>query len=504
VRRVLAALLGTLLPMAFTAPAGADIKYVDLALIATISQPAYLPTDEMTARVTIINSGIITATGVVLHSRGDMGFDWGDLDDTGPGIELPPGGTVDLTVHAPPNDLGEGMIQRLVADAAEVDNDLTNNEAVLEAFVTEKQADLDITVYLDANRDGVTDPGELRKGVEVTLSGGLVGESFTARTDETGVAHFPGITGGEYQQEVKLPGGWYADITKLVRVRGGANQVRVQATHNDYSSLRATMSLDRTTYAPGDPVHERVTLTNTGRTDIVGIVAHCGGYGAENVLYSTGWGELDSDDKTGAVVRAGETRTWEFNDWVPMRAWDYGFVLLQCDFSLAGAHDGAVAEVRAAVPGGSGTIGGTLVDPAGKPLAGITMRMLDRVTGEERARAVSDGTGRFLMPELPADVYELRPVGPWRLYEAVFEVQVWSDVNHEFNPLVLTPGPGQDDPKKKETPAPAQEVAPAPRASPAPHPAALADTGADVVELTALGALLVALGLLLVRRRSYS
>jgi len=162
--------------------------------------------------------------------------------------------------------------------------------------------------------------------------------------------------------------------------------------------------------------------------------------------------------------------------------------------------------VRAPVPGGTGSIGGTLVDPEGAPLAGITMRMLDRVTGAEKARAESDGTGRFQLPELPADVYELRPVGPWRLYEAVFEVQVMAGVNHEFNPLVLKPGPVQEDPEKKQTPAPVDVPPPAParQGPPAAHPAELADTGADVAELTALGALLVVLGLVLVRRGSYT
>jgi LPXTG-motif cell wall-anchored protein len=503
VRRVLAALLGALLPLALAAPATADVQYVDLCLVATISQPAYLSTDEVTVQVMIINSGTVTATGVVVRSRGDLTFDdWGDLDQSGQGIQLPPGADVTTTVHAKPNDLGDGMIQLLTATSAGPEHDPANNRVTLHAFVTEKHADLDVGVYLDADRDGVVDPGEQRKGVEVTLIGGLSGEQFTTRTDDTGVAHFPGITGGEYQWQAGLPTGWYADITQRIRVRGGTNEARIQATRNDYDALEATVSLDRTTYAADDPVHERVTLTNTGRTDVVGIVAHCGGYGAENVLFSIGWGELAPDDKAGAVVRAGETRTWEFTDRVPPQAWDYGFVLLRCDFSPSGAHDGAVAEARAAVPGGRGTVSGTLVNPAGTALPGITMRMLDRATGAERARVESDATGGFRFPTLPADVYELRPVGPWRLSEAVFEVQVMAGVDHSFNPLVLQPGPTQDDPVKPPvTPVP---VVPAPQAAPVPHPAELADTGANVVELAALGALLVVLGLLLVRRRSYS
>jgi LPXTG-motif cell wall-anchored protein len=501
--RVLAALLAALLTIAWATPASADVRYVDLCLIATIDQPAYLAGEEMTAHVTIINSGTIAATGVVLHVRGDMAFDWGDLADTGPGIELPPGGQVDRTVHAPIDDPGDGAAERLLVGSDQVDRDLASNEVTLSAFVTEKQADLDVTVFLDADRDGVVDPGEVRKGVAVELSGGLSHDRHTTRTDESGVAHFPGISGGLYQQHVNLPVGWYNDIGEVIKVRGGANKVLIQATHNDFTGLRAAVSLDKATYAPGAPVHERVTLTNTGHTDIVGIVAHCGGYGRENVLYSVGWGELAPDDKGGAVVRAGETRTWEFDDFVPPQAWDYGYVLLQCDFSPAGAHDGPLAEARGTVPGGEGTVSGRLVDTAGTPLGGITLLMLDMVNGRVVARVESAADGRFQFPELPADGYELRPVGPWRLGAAVFEVQVMAGTDHPFDPLVLQPGPVQDDPEKKPAPAVRAAAVPAPRAT-VVRPTALADTGADVTELAALGALLVALGLLLVRRRSYS
>ena len=69
------------------------------------------------------------------------------------------------------------MVQLLMVTSAELDSDPTNNQVSLGAFVTEKQADLDVEVYLDADRDGVIDPGEPRTGVEVTLlNHGTVGE----------------------------------------------------------------------------------------------------------------------------------------------------------------------------------------------------------------------------------------------------------------------------------------------------------------------------------------
>jgi LPXTG-motif cell wall-anchored protein len=68
--------------------------------------------------------------------------------------------------------------------------------------------------------------------------------------------------------------------------------------------------------------------------------------------------------------------------------------------------------------------------------------------------------------------------------------------------LRVLPGPSIADPEAPRTTTPL--AAPRPQAS--PRPANLADTGASVVELTALGALLLLAGaaLLLVRQRDVS
>lgn len=500
-RRVLAALLAAALSLAWATPAAADEPSVDLYLIATLDQPAYLAGDDMTATVTVVNSGTAPATGVVIRSTGDLTFTgWGEFDETGPGIDLAAGASVDLVVHAKPNDTGAGMTQQLEAVSAEPDADPAGNKVTLSAFVTEKQADLTVTIYGDEDRDGALDPGETRKGVEVRLFGGLTGTYFTTRTDDDGVAHFPGIPGGQYWPEVKLPKGWYVDPAQLVRVRGGTNTAVLRADLVDLSALSASITLDRAVYAPGDTVRERVTLTNRGATDIPGVVANCGGIALDNVLYSIGWGELDPNAPDGgALVRAGETRTWEFTDVVPPFAWDYGFLLLQCDFSPKGGSDGPAVSVRAAVPGGRGTIAGTLVDVRQAPIAGVTMRMLTS-EGQDVARVESDATGRFVFPELPADRYELRATGPWRLSQSTFMVQVMSGQHLELTSVVLEKG--EDNSPVVPTPRVAPHPPPVTRK--APHPAALADTGADVADLTALGALLVVLGLLLMRRRAVS
>ena len=272
------------------------------------------------------------------------------------------------------------------------------------------------------------------------------------------------------------------------------------ATHNDLSKLVAAVSLDRDNYSVGDTVRERVTLTNTGTTDLTGLFARCGAlspFGNENFLFADKWGELaQSDDGPGAMVRAGETRVWEFTDTVAPRAYDYGFVVLRCVFTLRGMPTGALAETQAMVPGGKGTYSGTLVSD-GRPVPDVTLLMINK--GQTAARAVSDGAGRFVFPELPADKYELRPLGPWRWETPTFQVQVFAGEHREYPPLVLLSGPVQLDPTAP--PPPVEKKSAVDTAAPTPHPTGLADTGTDVADLTAFGLLLVVTGALCLRRR---
>jgi uncharacterized protein DUF11 len=485
--RRLTALVCALLVMGLAAPmAAAEEEMVDLGLIATLDKNAYLPGDVVTMRVLVMNDGPGTATGVVVHTSGDLAFTgWGKLADTG--ITLAPGEQVPITVTAPANDDGNGMTERLEVVSAEPDAVPASNQVTVNAFVTVQEADLALTVYTDADRDGVVDPGETKVGVLVTVGGGLAGRSYSARAGQDGVARFTGIPGGEYSVKAGLPADWYLDPVTRIRLRAGQNEIALGARYVDASKLHATVALDRPSYAVGDTVRERVTLTNTGSTDLTDITARCGSYSIEpgnNELYSMGWGDLDSAGP-GAVVRAGETRTWEFTDVVRPRMWDYGFVLLQCDFIVPGMVEGAFASARASVPGGRGTMGGGAV-ASGRPVADIQMLLIDKVNGAVAARAVTDGRGRFEFPEVPADLYELRPLGPWRLPGSNPAVQILAGEHVDYERVELLPGPLQRDPEEKVVAA-------------TPSPITLAKTGFGVADLTALGVLLVVAGALMRR-----
>ena len=510
--RLLAAIAVLLtLTLACAAPAAAEDGSVDLTITVSLDRTAYLPGEQVTIDLTVMNNGPAAATGVVVRAHGDLDFGpWGDLDQTGPGTTLAPGEQRTITLTAEATDETRDLKEQFELVSNEKDLDPTYDKASVDVFLTAKHADLELTISGDADRDGVVDPGEPRAGVLVSLWGGLEsGDDLTARTDEAGVAHFPGIPGGEYHANVQLPKGWYTDPNQTIRVRAGANTAVVQAALVDLTALSASMSLDRDSYAPGDTVRERVTLTNSGATDIVGVVALCGLYGAENSLSSNDWGELSTLNEGGATIPAGTTRTWEFTGVVPLLSYDYGYVWLRCAFAPPGGMDGPVAETRAAVPGGRGTFAGTFVTEQKEPLAGIKVLLLDMVNGATVARAVSDASGRFEFPDLPANQYELRLVGPWRQHESVYSVQIWAGQRTEY-PITLFPGPVQADPdappvgKSTVAVVPAPAPGPAPQAS--PRPTNLASTGADVINLAALGFLLVLVGagLLFIRRRTVS
>lgn len=491
-RRLLTAALATLLALACATPAAADDGYVDLALKVQLDKAAYLPTDQVRMTVTIQNLGTAMASGVVIRSTGDLEFGpWGELDESGPGAFMKPSAEPwSFTVFATPNDTGDGMTQQVSISSAEPDRNPADNAGSVSAFVTGQHADLSLRLHADGDGDGVVDPGETLSGVAIELTNDFVG-----RTDAQGVARFPDVPSGQYYVSAKLPAGWYLDSNGPVEVRPGHNEAVVRAWHVEISKLAAAMSLDRPSYAVGDTVRLRVTLTNTDDVAMPNVTAQCArvtiDMTPQNDLVSDGWGELAPD--AGVTLRAGETRTWEFTDVVTQKMWEYGFVVARCQFLLPSMVTGTYAEARAAVPGGRGTLGGALIYQDA-PVAAVKLLLLDRGTVVARVR--SDASGHFTFPELPANEYELRATGPWRLSDQMYLVQIFAGRHYEFGRLELFPSPNYDEPEPAGTP-------PAAQATPAPHPTELADTGADVAELLAFGCLLVVIGLVLVRRRRW-
>jgi LPXTG-motif cell wall-anchored protein len=514
----LAAALAVLLTFVAAAPAAAAPEGADMGVTVTFERPDYFAYEHIGALVTIVNNGTAPATGVTVEADANVGWSYGawmGLDPGGPGITVQPGERIELHATLELYNMVDVAWMSAQVRTTGQDTDTTNDTARTQATITLRTTDLTTALYGDRDGDRVFDDGEALVGVLVTGEGGTPRTEISVRTGVGGRFTVPDVPEGSYHLSLGLPAGWQTDETSYLELRVGEQPTAVRAVR-DSSDLRGTITFDKPVYAVGDTIHEHVTLTNAGLSDLSGVTARCVEGAAPNQLSGLGWGDLVHYEAPGVSVRAGETRTFDFTDVVPAGGRLYGFITLSCWFSTAFRYDdGPLAVARAEVPGGRGSTGGVLytdangnraVDP-GEPVPGVKVRLVDGA-GTVVSRTETDAAGHYMFTDVPANRYYLRLVGPWRLCDGVdLQVGVFDGAVMDGAEWDIEPGPNQTDPDVTRVPPPPAAprpgpAPPAPQAAPAPHPATLADTGADVAALTALGALLVALGLLLLRRRA--
>jgi hypothetical protein len=518
----LAVALAALLMLATAAPAIAEPAGADLTVTVTFDKPAYLAYEEIHATFTVANEGTAPATGVRLYTDGNTGSarePWGDLEPEGAGATLAPGQRIQVTAWTSLFQMVDVVWMSVEVRTPEPDADPTNNTARVEAPITMRRADLVGTLYGDRDGDKQVDPGEAEamSGVRIGGTGGTPPTDIDTRTDAAGRFRVPNVPEGTYALDLGLPAGWAQDQSSYVHltVEGGEALVRVV---RDASALRSSITFDKPVYAVGDPVHEHVTLTNTGTTDLVGVTARCDEGAAPNTLSGMRWGDLVHQEASGVTVRAGETRTFDFTDVVPAAGRLFGYVKITCWFGTGFQYyEGPAVIARADVPGGRGAVGGVLyadhdgddhVDP-GEEMPNLKLHLLDG-DGRIAGRATTDAAGHFMITDVPANAYLLRLTGPWRFRQTGrVEVSVFDGAVMDGAEFAVEPGPTLLDPDAPPPPPLAKVPPPAaspptPQAAPAPHPDRLADTGANVANLLALGFLLIALGMCLTRRRSTS
>jgi SdrD B-like domain len=487
----------------------------DLGVSATFDRAAYHSGDLVGVSVVVTNNGPAPATEVRAHSAGDVFFQpqqWGALSDLGPGARIDPGQSVSVEL-SDRLTLADGVIDlEIRVQAAQSDANPGDNWIGITAPVTATTGDYVGVVYGDRNRNGSLDAGEALRGVTVTLQGGVPLSHFEQTTDSAGRFSFRDIPAGQYGRYMILPAGWQPPVDYQVTVHEDDPEVLVQATRPLTETLSASVRFAEDTYAAGQEAHLTVTLTNSGPAPLSGITALCTGAGVGEIHNEyPGWGPLSYMVGTGVTIQAGETRTFEVTSVIPDLAFVYGRTFANCLFGSPPERDGnPMANDTARVPGGIGTSGGVLIhdrngdgDYAGDGLAGATIRLLDRYTGALVASSTTDASGRFLFASLPADTYELRVIGPWKLdnpNDAFFPIRHQRD-ERRYQILVV-PGADQPDPAVPpvEQPAPS---APAPAPAASPVPPALAATGPGVIETstTGLALLLVGFGLLVAGRR---
>lgn len=463
-------------------------------------QPSYHSGDTVTGAIKITNTGDALVPAVRLVASPDNLKwdikDWQSIWLNGPGVAMAPGATEVRTFSGSildPNKPIKGVA--IVRVYEPVDSTFRAEDT---ATVTPTKGGIVGTLYGDANGNGKYDQGEALSGVQVTITGGVPSTSPPAvQTDPDGKFMFKDIPSGPYTASfgtVKgyvLPAArWQVDDTPL--------EVSVQGRRPVSDTLKASVKLNADTYAVGDIAHVTVTLTNGGDYDLAGITAACDRSGESHAMGGdlSGWGDL-AIGRRGVTVPAHGTVMLDVTSPVPAEAHRYGYTDLSCDFGQFPAYPEGVhaAMALARVTGAVASVEGTLLHDK-SAVAGVKIYLTDHIVKKVVASTVTDAAGKYTFTGVPAGLYDIGLVGPWKLVDN----EPWT-VFEGDNPgadIAVVLGPDQPDPSGPPA-TPTAPTTPAPQASPV-----LANTGAaDVLTLTgaAIGALVVGLGLVLVSRR---
>ncbi|MBP2340035.1 hypothetical protein JOF41_006213 [Saccharothrix coeruleofusca] len=516
----------------------------DVSISATVVGGPYLVGEQVPVDVVITNRGGADATAVKASAYSTSGSSfsvqpdqWGDLATwPGPGITLPAGQRRVLTVRGEVRNWDGVAAVRFAVHSAEDNGWDGNNYADLVLPLRDPGSATDSVagvVYGDGNGNGAPDAGEALAGVPVRLA--MWSENRTATTDAEGRFRFDGLPARVYHLTISdAPGGWVVDGASYAAVRadgnGSAANLVYRARRPLTDQLSASMRFTRDTYHVGDRARVEVTLTNGGPADVTGVKTFCdrsGGEGPE--LREVDLGEL-SWDAPGVTVPAGGSRTFTISGSVSEESGEYGGVTYGCDFGpqeFPEGHPAAYAVARVAAPPADTYLviyhdrDGDWTAADDERVRDVPVGLVDAQSGALVAKARTDGTGRVDFRGVQAGPYRVKVYGPWRLTHPETITFVGSCRN--CTGLYLTAVPGPEVPEEdvsSEVPADVPAAAPtgAPNsttAAPAGRAEAdgggtstgegLARTGASVLGLGALGALVLVAGtaaLVLGRRRA--
>ncbi|MFI6100769.1 SdrD B-like domain-containing protein [Lentzea sp. NPDC051213] len=493
----------------------------DLTVDVRFSKQAYERGEPVKVTVSITNKGTATASRVYLQETFYPDYlqqralldepRWGDLNDhhNSP-VSLRPGETRTFEYDAKP----QGPVMRLEGSvgAQGSDANYNDNNFSARATVVGGQGNVSGVIYADRNDDGKRDAGEELSGAQIFVySNDAPTFSKSATTDAAGRFEFRDLPAGVYSVSYSLQDGWLVvepglSFSEKWTVTDGSNQqFERRAVRPLNESLTAKLVLDKDKYAPGDRAGLTVTLTNTGSKDLTGVRAYC--------VYPLGsdpsWGDL-RQNQAGLTIKAGTTFTLSVTETVGRTGMEGDFNA-SCDFGNPELHPRmgfAKATDIARLLSGVGELKGTaLHDPDGQwpfegdGVEGVEIVVVDPYTGADAARVKSGADGRFSLPGLPVGAYDLKVVGKYQLVsfhlpgdplpdparESV-SVRVYADISVDFTvPVELAPAPPVD-------PGVRPDATPRAPAAPATPEVVLAKTGASVLGLGLIGALLVAFG----------
>ncbi|MET9227096.1 SdrD B-like domain-containing protein [Lentzea sp. NPDC003310] len=387
--------------------------------------------------ITLTNTGGQTAERVRVFARfwdvlTEPGA-WGDAAEDGPGIRIPAGESRTVTATGRINSFSSGKISLTAGVEFVGEPDMGSFSA--EADVVQTAGDITGVVYVDSNHNARQDPGEAAADTVVETSGGVPFTYFKTTTDAEGRFSFKDIPSGDYTVGYTLAGGWVVHLTAetaSLRVLPGAPVQLVARGERPYDeALKATMVMDRSVYEIGASAKITITLTNNAGYAVNGVQAWCNAAAEDNELGSRpmadSWGDLRD---TGVTLGPGETKSFVVSEEVPEGARVKNRVTARCYFApwaeLNYYHAATAYDWAAVVGGGSGSLRGPLFhdrdgdsqydDGEGVPNTRVQL-MTDREFGGLVTEAVSDARGHLVFDELPPGDLWAQVDGPWRFEE---------------------------------------------------------------------------------------
>ncbi|MDX8032282.1 carboxypeptidase-like regulatory domain-containing protein [Lentzea sp. BCCO 10_0856] len=490
----------------------------DFTVTAKFDKDSYDIGEPMSMHVTVKNvgTGYDAEVGLTTEWSSDMNeFEYdksqlGEFADSKT-VRLWPGESRELTlVGRAPFYLRDNKVTLKLKTQSWQDQNAANDTSAAVATVTFLKGDAVIVLYGDRNANGQRDAGEELTDTQVTVSGGSNPNIWKdGRTDASGRAQFRDLPIGVLKVWPYYKDGWVRHETAELTVSAGAESVlEVGAVRPLSDKLPATLRFAKREYAPGERYEAAISITNNTGADLPAVKAFCSGPGEAGEIYNSeaSWGPL-AWDGAGVSVPNGQTKVFHVSGAQPQEAARIGYATVACSIAPDPSDPGAaMAHDVFRVPGQHADAIGRLVkdDPNGGqedlPVAGQVLVLVDTISKKVVTRTVTGEDGEFKVFNLPVGRYDVVVPGPWqveyRRMNPYFHVRVGGET--WLQPLWLVPGPEVEDPgyPLPEDQTPGTNVPPvAGSAGGSGSGDALAKTGASVLGLGVLGALLVAFGL---------